>query len=174
MGITDRKKALILDAAFGCFSVHGYTKSSFKDVARKAGISRASLYTYFKNKRDLFITMNREIDAGHFRKSAEILSSTLPDREKVMSIIDEWIVRPYIEIQRTPSASGWLDELVSISKETERNFRELFIKSLEPLTGEARAEVIVLSIRGLMDDRPRVELLNQRIQILVNGLVETS
>jgi len=171
MGTTDRKKALILDAAFEYFSVHGYTKSLFKDVARRAGISRASLYTYFKNKRDLFITMNQEIDAGHFRKSAEIVSSTLPDREKVTGIIDEWIVRPYIEIQGTPSANGWLDELVSISKETERNFRELFIKSLEPLTGEERAQVIVLSIRGLMDDRPAVEHLRKRIQILVNGLV---
>ena len=171
MGITDRKKALILDAAFEWFSVHGYTKSSFKDVARKAGISRASLYTYFKNKRDLFITMNREIDAGHFRKSEEILSSTLPDREKVMSIIDEWIVRPYIEIQRTPSANGWLDELVSISKETERNFRELFIKSLEPLMGQERAQIVVLSIRGLMDDRPAVGHLRTRIRILVNALV---
>lgn len=171
MGITDRKKALILDAAFECFSVDGYTKSSFKDVARKAGISRASLYTYFKNKRDLFITMNQEIDAGHFRKSADIRSSTLPDREKVMGIIDEWIVRPYIEIQGTPSANGWLDELVSISKETERNFRELFIRSLEPLTGEERAQVIVLSIRGLMDDRPAVKHLRKRIRILVNALV---
>jgi AcrR family transcriptional regulator len=167
----DRKKELILDAAFKCFSVYGYTKSSLKDVSRLAGISRASLYTYFKNKRDLFINMNQEIDDEHFQKSAEIRALTLPDREKVLDIIHEWIIQPYIDIQGTPYANGWLDELVSISKETEKNFRKLFIKSLEPLIGEERGEVIVYSIRGLMDDRPDVELLTKRIQILVNALV---
>jgi len=102
MGNSDRKKALILNAAFECFTVHGYTRSTFKDVARRAGISRASLYKYFKNKRDLFITMNQEINAEHFQKSAEIRALTLPDREKVLDIIHEWIIQPYIDIQGTP------------------------------------------------------------------------
>ena len=171
MGNSERKKALILTIAFECFSIHGYTRSTFKDVARRAGISRASLYTYFKNKRDLFITMNQEIDANHYQKSAEIRARSVPDREKVMDIIHEWIIQPYIDIQGTPYANGWLDELVSISKETEQNFRELFIRSLEPLIGEERAEVIVYSVRGLMDDRPNVEHLKKRIMIMVNALV---
>ncbi|MBN1188495.1 MAG: TetR/AcrR family transcriptional regulator [Dehalococcoidales bacterium] len=171
MSSTDRKKALILEAAFECFSSYGYTKCCFRDVARKAGISRASLYTYFKNKRDLFITMNHAINAEHFRKSMALRASTLTDREKVMGIIDEWTIKPYIDIQRTPQANSWLDELVSISRETEKSYQDLFISSLEPIIGEERAEVIVYSLRGLMNDRPAADLLTKRIRILVEAMV---
>jgi AcrR family transcriptional regulator len=167
---TDQKKALILNAAYECFSSYGYTKSTFQDVARRAGISRASLYSYFQNKQDLFITMNRQINDRHYQQSVAILAAPLSVREKTLKIIDEWIVGPYVDIQRTPYSNGWLDELVSISKQTEDHFRELFIRSLVPLVGEERAEVIVFSIRGLMDDRPGVEHLTKRIEILVAGM----
>lgn len=164
------KKKRILDAAMECFIHYGYTKTSFQDIAKKAGVSRASLYSYFKDKEDLFIAMDTRLHDKYEKESAKILNSSLSDKEKLLQIIDVWITAPYREIKNTPSANGWLDELVYISEQSELRFRKLFMMSITPIVGEAKAEIIVLSIRGLMNDRPPVATLKKRIGVLVGYL----
>jgi hypothetical protein len=85
----------------------------------------------------------------------------------VVSIIDVWIVKPYRIIKRTPYPHAWLDELKEISK-SEMRFRKLFIGSVTPLVGKPNSEIIVLAIRGLMDDRPSVITLKKRLGILIS------
>jgi AcrR family transcriptional regulator len=164
---TESTKRNILNAAFECFVQYGYSKITFKDMALKAGISRASLYLYFKNKHDLFITMNNELNDDHVEKSQEILNSDLPDKEKLSKIISVWVIEPYSRIKGTPYANSWLDELKYTAAHTETRFRQLFIKSISPLTGKELGQVLVLAIKGLMDDRPPVKLFKQRIGILI-------
>lgn len=50
----DRKTDHILDAALPVFVRFGFRKTSMADIARAAGISRASLYLTFKSKEELF------------------------------------------------------------------------------------------------------------------------
>ncbi|WP_431673990.1 TetR/AcrR family transcriptional regulator [Rhizobium leguminosarum] len=50
----DRKIAQILDAALPVFVRFGFRKTSMADIARAAGISRASLYLSFNSKEELF------------------------------------------------------------------------------------------------------------------------
>ena len=52
-------------------------------------------------------------------------------------------------------------------------FRALFISSIAPLLGKDVAEIVVLSFRGLLDDRPSIEVLEQRTEILINVLVKS-
>jgi AcrR family transcriptional regulator len=49
------KKKRILDAAFEVFGRQGYNNSSTLDIARAAGISVGTLYSYFKDKKGLFL-----------------------------------------------------------------------------------------------------------------------
>ncbi|KJF68561.1 TetR family transcriptional regulator [Rhizobium nepotum 39/7] len=51
---TDQKIAQILDAALPVFVRFGFRKTSMADIARAAGISRASLYLSFNSKEELF------------------------------------------------------------------------------------------------------------------------
>jgi AcrR family transcriptional regulator len=172
-GVNDRaglKKKQILDAALECFLQYGYSKCSFKDVAKGAKISRASLYLYFKNKRDLYVTLNRELHDRYAAESMEILKSGKSDKEKLTAIIDVWIVDPYKVLKGTSHTNDLMDGLVYISNQSEIRFRELFIKSIAPLVGEDIAEIIVLSIRGLIDDRPPIDILRQRIGLLTESL----
>ena len=172
---TDLKRKHILKAAFECFTIYGYSKSTFIDIAKRAGISRASLYLYFKNKEDLFITMYKEIDDEHAEKSLEILKKNrLDNKEKLSRIIDEWVVTPYMKIRNTPYWNSWLDELRYISGHTEMRYRSLFINSISPLVGKDLAQVIVLAIRGLMDDRPPAKILNKRIGILIENSISVT
>jgi TetR/AcrR family transcriptional regulator, transcriptional repressor of aconitase len=160
------KREQIFTAAHKCFMQYGYAKTTFKDIAQIAGISRPVLYSYFGNKNELFITMTKELHDQFFAKSGEILNTSLPDKEKFSKIIDVWIVDPYRGLKNNVYMNDVLDGLVNISEQSEKRFRKLFIKSIESLVGEEIAEIIVLSIRGLMDDRPSVKTLQKRIELL--------
>jgi AcrR family transcriptional regulator len=167
---TTQKKEKIISAAFECFMQYGYTKTTFGDIAKNARISRASLYLHFKNKDDLFIAMNKQLHDGYMAKSEGILKSNHSNEEKLTRIIGVWIVDPYRDMKNTPYANDLLDGLVYISTQTEKRFRELFIKSITPLLGDDVAEIIVLALRGLMDDRPPVKTLQKRIGLLIKPL----
>jgi AcrR family transcriptional regulator len=163
-------KTRILAAAYDCFLSYGYSKTTFKDIVEKAGISRASLYLYYKDKEDLFIQMNQKLHEGYLERSGAVLKTDLSDKEKIIKIIDIWIINHYRQMKNTNYANELLDGLVNISKQTENKFRELFIQSLTPVVGENKAEIVVFSIRGLMDDRPNVKTLQKRIGLLVDAV----
>ena len=50
----ENKREAILNGAFTTFKHYGYRKTSMHDIATALGISRASLYSYFENKDDIF------------------------------------------------------------------------------------------------------------------------
>ena len=62
------KRNLILNAAYTQFSQYGYRKTSMEDIAKGLGISRASLYSYFNNKDEIFCNVSQML---HDRALAE-------------------------------------------------------------------------------------------------------
>jgi AcrR family transcriptional regulator len=51
----------ILEAAFAEFSRNGYAMTTLDRIARRAGVTKGTIYVYFENKEHLFISMVREI-----------------------------------------------------------------------------------------------------------------
>ncbi len=51
----------ILDAAMRCFARTGYHKTSMDDIVAESGLSKGTLYWYFKSKRDLFFALFDDI-----------------------------------------------------------------------------------------------------------------
>ena len=49
-------KARILDVSKEEFSAHGFEAASYNKIIQKIGISKGSMYYYFENKEDLFVT----------------------------------------------------------------------------------------------------------------------
>jgi len=54
--IDETLKARILDVSKQEFATHGYVEASYNKIIQKIGISKGSMYYYFENKEDLFIT----------------------------------------------------------------------------------------------------------------------
>ncbi|MGB3467826.1 MAG: TetR/AcrR family transcriptional regulator [Cyclobacteriaceae bacterium] len=52
-----KKENLILDAAEQVFFPGGYEKAKMEDVAKACGMSKASLYFYFKSKEDIYMAI---------------------------------------------------------------------------------------------------------------------
>lgn len=54
-----RKVAQVLDGARAVFVARGYERASMDEIARAAGVSKATVYSYFSDKRELFTAMYR-------------------------------------------------------------------------------------------------------------------
>lgn len=51
---SEEKRERILYAAIRMFSQNGYSKATIKDIAKEAGVSFGTVFTYFENKDELF------------------------------------------------------------------------------------------------------------------------
>ena len=49
-----RKRSDIIQAALACFTRKGYNKTTMDDIVAESGLSKGSLYWYFKSKDELF------------------------------------------------------------------------------------------------------------------------
>jgi AcrR family transcriptional regulator len=50
----------ILNAALACFTERGFAATRLEDVARRAGVTKGTLYLYFRNKEELFEAVVRQ------------------------------------------------------------------------------------------------------------------
>jgi TetR/AcrR family fatty acid metabolism transcriptional regulator len=61
--IREAKSNIILDAARKVFAEQGFHEARLEDIAAQAGFSKASLYTYYKDKETIFLSLaNREFN----------------------------------------------------------------------------------------------------------------
>lgn len=67
------KRQLILDAGLTQFAHFGLRKTSMQDIAEQAGISRASVYSYFKNKEEIFRCVSVDVHEDALTKASSIL-----------------------------------------------------------------------------------------------------
>ena len=73
----------ILAAAGTVFSKYGFRKSSLEDVARAAGVSKATIYNYVEGKDELIGVVLKEKYDGHARRLAAALAEVSDPVEKL-------------------------------------------------------------------------------------------
>ena len=95
--ITDKKELLqrfrteaILDAAIKVIAIRGLDKATLEQVAAEAGISKATIYLYFKNKEDLY-----------YQCVVDRFERTIATMKEAVAAVDDPIerIRILIEIQ---------------------------------------------------------------------------
>jgi AcrR family transcriptional regulator len=106
-------EARILAAAKKIFVQKGMAGARMQDIADEAGINKALLHYYFRNKEKLFEVIFLEAAAKLFPKINSIFSSDLPLFEKIEKFCEEYITiimdNPYLplfvlnEINRDPA-----------------------------------------------------------------------
>jgi AcrR family transcriptional regulator len=52
--VSAERRAQIIEAALACFTRKGYNNTTMDDIVAESGLSKGSLYWYFKGKDDLF------------------------------------------------------------------------------------------------------------------------
>lgn len=69
------KREQILDGAHRVFMRMGFDASSMNDITREAGVSKGTLYVYFKNKEDLFAAIIQRKKSLVFEKLREVVEA---------------------------------------------------------------------------------------------------
>jgi AcrR family transcriptional regulator len=80
-------KQLIFELAAGIFTKKGYHKTTVEEIAAAVGVSKGTIYYYFKNKEELYLAILREgVDLfhGELLKAAE---RAVSPQEKIKELI---------------------------------------------------------------------------------------
>jgi AcrR family transcriptional regulator len=154
----------ILDAAKHVFITQGMAGARMQDIADAAGINKAMLHYYFRNKEKLFETIFTEAFENLFPKLQSILKSDQPVFNKIELICVEYInqmqAMPYLpifvlsEVNRQPDE--FLKKMWSKRKLPVKAFVEMIeiavkqkaIKPIQPL--QLLLNIISLSIFPFM------------------------
>jgi TetR/AcrR family transcriptional regulator, transcriptional repressor for nem operon len=86
-------EAEALDAAMDCFWRDGYEATSVRDLAARMGITGASLYNAFGDKRSLFREVLQRYVERSTRERIARLESSLPPKLAVRAFLDEIVER---------------------------------------------------------------------------------
>lgn len=121
---TETAQERILAAAKKVFLSRGMAGARMQDIADEAGINKALLHYYFRNKEKLFGTIFKEASNVFFPKITGIISSEMTLFEKI-----ENFCREYIELMQQ-NAYLPLFVLNEVNTQPDR-FREKFWKNRE-------------------------------------------
>ncbi len=90
---TEFRRKAIVEAAREVFSEKGYNGTTIDNVAARAEFAKATLYKFFKNKEELYLSVVEDV----FREINEIaekaMMEDLPVRDKFALFIDRLITR---------------------------------------------------------------------------------
>ncbi len=165
MTTKEERRALLLDAAREVILRFGYRKANLMDVARQAGVSRATVYNYFPNKETLFrAIVAQEMERLRDAVAAELDLSAPPDRllldyvrarrKHVKRIKDFYLLTLNVTRDLMAVVQDELDGFQS----QERAFLAGLLRAglnagrFRPLDPELMAAAMLSALRGLHED----------------------
>lgn len=108
----------ILDAARQLFHSPGYAATRVADIAHRAGVSRATVYNHFADKKSILYQLVRDYMAG-YEQIGERLKAKVDPKESIYQLLRNLVreamfwrienadLRPAIEMAKQLPASGW-------------------------------------------------------------------
>jgi AcrR family transcriptional regulator len=88
----EKRKREILDKSLDIFVEEGFEDATFQKIADRCGITRTTLYVYFKDKREIFLGSIKQLTSTVEAKLLNIvLNSSLSTGDKLRTIMAEII-----------------------------------------------------------------------------------
>ncbi len=191
--VADERRAQIMQAATTCFARKGYHQTTMDDIVAESGLSKGSLYWYFKSKKELFLSLlnafmeelsgelwerlaDPSLSAGDkLRYSCESFAS-MPDSispEFIAIMVDFWaqtrhddeVSRMMVEIYQP-----YLEQLTALIEEgvASGEFRPLNAAHLASLLIAAYDGLVLQAVVGLPIDVQ--EITATFLDVLLKGL----
>lgn len=83
------KRSDVIAKAIAIFSTKGYRGASMNDLAEAAGLSKSSLYHYFRSKEDMLVEIYEDVLRHNVEIAREIRDSELPTETKLRHLLVE-------------------------------------------------------------------------------------
>lgn len=87
-GLRRRTEERILEGALEAVGRHGLRKIGIADVSELAGVSRGTIYRYFRSKEDLLVALARYEQRRYERGLEQALASVAPGDPSISAMID--------------------------------------------------------------------------------------
>ena len=97
---SDTRRRAIIAAATEVFREQGYERASMAEISARVGGSKATLYSYFKSKEELFAEAMLDAVDTDFQPLVEMLLTSDDD----LPVLLERLGRGYVHLMRTPDA----------------------------------------------------------------------
>lgn len=81
---TDTRE-LIIDSAYACFRKHGLLKTTIVDIAREAGVSRSTVYEYFRDKGSILEACAEHASEQFYREMTRAMNRGESLEEKLVN-----------------------------------------------------------------------------------------
>lgn len=175
MNFDDPKISGILDAAFRIFAHHGFRKTSMLDIADAAGISRAALYLYFKNKEDVFRCASQRLHDKVMLRVEAAMAGNGGTMTRIVAALDAFFTGLLQPIQASAYGSELFDANMALAGDITQAARQrtqsLIADALthahaageidldaSEASAEALAELILTAADGFKHARPEPRL----------------
>ena len=96
----DKRKREILDKALDVFVEEGYEDATFQKIADRCGITRTTLYIYFKNKREIFLWSIKQLTEGLEKSLLEIMVDTNLTSAEILKQVTIKIINKCVDNRR--------------------------------------------------------------------------
>src|SRR5215472_5468716 len=83
---SERKREAIARAALTLFSSDGYERTSVDAIAAEAGVSKRTVYSYYGDKENLFLSVVRDTYEGMLVRIGEIVDRVPWDRDLTVTL----------------------------------------------------------------------------------------
>jgi len=156
----------LLDAAEGCLEQFGPQKTSMEDVARAAGMSRATVYRYFENRDALLL--------GVASRQSSALAAEAMNYLAQFNTISDWMVEGLLftlrEIPRRPVFASLVTSLDSRASGSlflgSTGLVQIGVNVLQPMFANAKAQGL---LRDDVDPEMLVEWLLRMLWTYLNA-----
>ncbi len=81
------RRQVILDAALEAFFESGFSAARMDDIARRAGLSKGTLYLYFDSKEDVFVQLLESLALPNVERFEELANSDLAVRDVLQGLM---------------------------------------------------------------------------------------
>ena len=162
----DKRRREILEKSLDVFAKDGYEDVTFQKIADRCGITRTTLYFYFKNKRDIFLAALKQLLSEMEIEIRNLVSDeNIPAEETLRKVM--MIIVGYCE-QNINMFSVLLVYLIQLKKagvDTDERVRRRVVK--------LRHLMSTVIIRGIKNKEFAVTDVHQ-INELLYGIVEAA
>ena len=126
-GRTAKKRVQILEGARVVFLAEGFDGASMEAIAQAAGVSKGTLYTYFKGKDELFTALVAACQNRSFEETFRSLNRTADLRESL-----ETLAWNYLDAVREPGNLALLRVVVGASAKLPSLGRAFYETGMQP------------------------------------------
>lgn len=140
----------VADAALRLFARYGYKRTSMDDIAKEAGLAKATLYLHFKGKDDVFRAMFTLIGQRVEARCREVMALEAPFPERLAALMRAHFATAFASFGTGEHLAELKAVMASIAVQEMQAFEQIFIGFAKRLFTEADAAgEIVLARAGI-------------------------